>query len=307
MDLKVKSTLTTHYTSVIILSPRKHHQFFGKKSKFKDLKLMHDMNKINNPASFPSARVVHWEKSDGVNFAIALARITGWMLQVDWLTGEQEATEKDMIPVRVYVETNQDVVFDFTGKKGIFAFNKYIIQPVAGGRVRAGKTYISTRCYQEEDLLLMPLRVQADEQEIERAKRAILANLPFLHQIPKRQNPEIPAYLASKYSHGNCIPFAQALSDLTGFPAMGISVSRFHPDCGNNPGFCHAIVMHPDGSVEDSWGKQTLQQVLDRFYILEYTISTSIYQQHKLRQQMQYEELYQQAFTTAKSLLETGH
>ncbi|MFF5384210.1 hypothetical protein [Pedobacter suwonensis] len=256
-----------------------------------------------NSAAFPPALISHWEKSDGINFAIALARITGWMLQVDWLTGSQETTENEMIPVRVYVETNQDVVFDFTGKKGIMAFNQYVIRRVAASRVRPDKTYISTRCYQEENLLEMPLRVKANEAEIERATKAIFANPSFLALIPKRQNPEIPAYLASKFSHGNCIPFAQALSELTGLQAMGISVSRYHPDCGNKLGFCHVVILHPDGSVEDSWGKQSLQQVLDRFYILEYTMNRDIYLLHQTRQKFESAQYYEDAYILAKSLL----
>jgi len=261
------------------------------------------MNSKHNPAGFPPALINHWEKSDGINFAIALARITGWMLQVDWLTGSQETTEDEMIPVRAYVETNQDVVFDFTGKKGIMAFNQYVIRPVAAGRVKPDKTYISTRCYQEENLLEMPMRIKANQLEIERATKAILENVNFLKLIPKRQNPEISAYLASKFSHGNCIPFAQALSEITGSPVMGISVSRYKPDCGNKLGFCHVVVVHPDGTVEDSWGKQTLKKVLDRFYIMDYIMNEEIYLFHQARQKYEAAAYYEDAYILAKSLL----
>ena len=36
----------------------------------------------------------HWEKSDGVNFAVALSRITGGMLQVDSLSPHENCPEK---------------------------------------------------------------------------------------------------------------------------------------------------------------------------------------------------------------------
>lgn len=68
---------------------------------------------------FTSDQIRNWENKDGVNFAIALARITGWLLHVDWLTIDQHAKVKDMTPLRVYVGIDTDYIFDFNGKKHI--------------------------------------------------------------------------------------------------------------------------------------------------------------------------------------------
>ena len=254
---------------------------------------------------FAESDLKHWEKSDGVNFAVALSRITGWMLQVDWLSPQENSPEKDLKPLRVYVETNGNTVFDFTGKRSVAAFNKYVILPIGSKRTKTGRDHIATRCYDEAGLKDLPLREQPSEYEIQRAKEKILANTDFLAIIPERQNPEIPAYLASQFSHGNCIPFAAAIQDLTELPALGISVSRYHRDCMNQPGFCHAIIMHPDGLVEDSWGRQPLAEVLDRFYIEEYTMDEDIFKIHQERQKREFPIRYHNAYTAAKSILDS--
>jgi hypothetical protein len=256
-------------------------------------------------SNFPEALVKHWEKSDGVNFAIALGRLTGWMLQVDWLASEQHSLEADMTPVRVYVETNNDVIFDFTGKKSMKAFHKYVILPIGIKRSKTRSESIDTRCYSEQKLREMPLKVKATEYEIEKATKAILANPSYLSFIPKRQNPDIPAHIASQFSHGRCVPFAEALKDLSGLTAVGISVIKYNEDCANQLGFCHTVIQHTDGLVEDAWGKQTLQQVLDRFYIDECEMSQEIFDLHRSRQQHEFPEIYKEAYEMAKNLLQS--
>lgn len=247
--------------------------------------------------------IKRWEKSDGIDFAIALARLTGWMLQVDWLTLNEHDAEKNMIPVRVYVETNRDIVFDFTGKRSVMAFHKYIIRPIAFKRSRMRNEHIATRCYSEEALRELPLKVQASEDEIQKATDAILAHATYLNLVPKRLNPEIPAYIASGFSHGNCVPFAHAFHDVTGLPAVGIEVSKYADNCANPLGFCHSVILHPDGQVEDSWGKQPLAEVLERFYIREYRMNPDIYYNRKVIQMREYPDRYHKAYELAISLL----
>ncbi|MEJ2880379.1 hypothetical protein [Pedobacter sp. GR22-6] len=252
---------------------------------------------------FPESLKQHWENNDGVDFAIALARLTGWMLQVDWLTGHEHAEIKDMIPVRVYVETNRDIVFDFMGKKSVMAYNQHIIRKIAMKRVKGDKQHIATRCYTEEALRELPLRVRASEHGIEKATAAILANRDFLALIPVRQNPYISGHDASQFSHGNCVPYAEALHDLTGLTPLGIEVSKYSQDCGSKLGFCHAVILHADGNVEDSWGTQPLSVILERFYIEEYQINEQIFLDAKQRQRRDYSDRYQAAYDKALYLL----
>lgn len=253
--------------------------------------------------SFPDVLIKQWENNDGVDFAIALARLTGWMLQVDWLAGSENEELENMIPVRVYVETNRDVVFDFTGKKSIMAFNKYVITPLAMKRIKKGVQNISTRCYTEEALRELPLRVRATNYGIERATIALLANTDYLALIPKRQNLHISGHDASQFSHGNCVPYAEAIHDLTNLPAVGIEVLKYADECGSRLGFCHAVILHPDGNVEDSWGIQPLSVILERFYIKEYKMGPQIFLEAKERQRKEYSERYDKAYVKARSLL----
>jgi len=258
---------------------------------------------ISNSSAFPNSLIKHWEKSDGINFAIALSRITGWILQIDLLTPHENAPLDELIPLRAYVETNEDIIYDFTGKRGIIAFNRYVVMPIAVQRATNGKEHICTRCYEEIGLTEVKLRERPSEIEIERATKAIIANSAFLEMIPKRLNPEIPAYHAVKFSQGNCIPFAEALSSITGLSAFGLSVTKYRPECGNPLGFCHVVLMHADGTVEDSWGRQDLEQVLKRFYILEFELEKEIYSYHRERQLREYPDRYQQAYDLAIKLL----
>lgn len=255
------------------------------------------------PKNFPDALLKQWEKNDGVDFAISLARLTGWMLQVDWLTSDEDDDVQNMIPLRVYVETNRDLVFDFIGKKSVMAFNKYVIQPIAFQRLRNGFKNITTRCYTEEALRDLPLRVRLSNYGIEKATLAILAHPTFLSSIPKRQNPEIPAQEASQFSQGNCVPFAEVMHELTNLPAMGIEVSKYSDVCGSLLGFCHAVIMHPDGNVEDSWGIQPLSVILERFYIEEYQMSEQIFLDAKARQRRESLDLYNEAYKKASNVL----
>lgn len=261
------------------------------------------VNKAIKSKPFPEILLKQWENNDGVDFAIALARLTGWMLQVDWLAAGEHDEIENMIPVRVYVETNRDVVFDFTGKKSIMAFNKYVIMPIAMKRIKNGVQNIATRCYTEDALRELPLRVRSSNYGIERATTAILANLDYLALIPKRQNPHISGHDASQFSHGNCVPFAEAIHDLTGLPAVGIEVFKYADECGSRLGFCHALIFHPDGNVEDAWGIQPLSVILERFYITDYQMSPEIFLEAKERQRKEYSDRYNKAYAKARNLL----
>ncbi|KQB99842.1 hypothetical protein [Pedobacter sp. Hv1] len=252
---------------------------------------------------FPDALIKQWEKNDGVDFAIALARITGWILQVDWLCSREDDDVHDMVPLRVYVETNRDVVFDFTGKKSMMAFHKYTIMPIASKRLKNGLQNKATRSYTEQELREMPLRVRASDYGIEKATQAILANSAYLALIPKRENSYISGHDAVLFSQGNCVPFADAVQQLTSLPAVGIEVSAYSEECGSQLGFCHAVILHPDGTVEDSWGVQPLSVILERFYIKDYQISPQIFEDAKQRHIRENPDRYMHAYKKAVSLL----
>lgn len=62
---------------------------------------------VKKTTQFPEYILRDWETSDGVNFAIALRRITGWLLHVDWWspTNDKEVVEnmKSLCPEPIKV------------------------------------------------------------------------------------------------------------------------------------------------------------------------------------------------------------
>jgi len=215
---------------------------------------------------FPEYLMKDWENTDGVNFAIALARITGWLLHVDWWTPSEDAPVEDMRSVRVYVGTDGDAIYDFNGKKKIQAYIKYVIEPIAVKRATQNKGSVLTRFYSEADLRKLPLRVKANYANIKAAEDVIRRNKEFLDKIPPRINPEIPADIAGKYSFGWCVVFAEVIEELRGLPAVAMIADKYDPSVAiNKPGYFHSVNLHPDGEVEDSWGKQPVEKILERF------------------------------------------
>jgi len=107
--------------------------------------------KAKNNGQFPEYILRDWEANDGVNFAIALSRITGWILKVDWLspTDENEIVEK-MKPLRVYVQNNSNQIYDIKGKQTINTYTNNIIMPLC--RKRGYKDVnIVERIYSEQE------------------------------------------------------------------------------------------------------------------------------------------------------------
>jgi hypothetical protein len=163
--------------------------------------------KQKTKGKFPDQLIREWEKSDGVNFAIALARASGWLLQVDWWAQSQNDTVDEMKSLRVYVATDGDAVYDFNGKKLIQAYNQYVVTPIAQKRKYTGAG-ISSRFYSEEKLWTLPLRGKPSESAILKAADA-LRKYPFLlEKMPRRINPEVPAHLAANLLMGS-VPCSQ--------------------------------------------------------------------------------------------------
>lgn len=250
--------------------------------------------------AFSQALQKEWENADGVNFALALARLTGWAISVDWYTEDQFAKEIDMIPLRVHVETDQNVIFDLTGKKSVAAYNQYTLMPLAQKRVHSGRGGIVNRHYSEEKVWTLPIRICPSELKIANALQTISKNSAFLDQIPKRLNPEVPAYIACEFSFGRCAPYAEALSEIKNLPAVAIIAEKYSEMFGNTKlGYCHSVVMHPDGEAEDAWGKQPLQTILNRYGVIKFSfdqdLQNRIIQEAKNESMEKYNQIYDRA------------
>lgn len=237
--------------------------------------------KIKQRAAFAPQLVEEWEGDDCVNFAVALARLTGWLLHVDWWSTSTERKEDisldQLTPLRAYVANNRDQIFDVRGIRSISEFNQRVLIPLAQkiGSVNGG---VYTRFYDEEKLSSLPLRSHPDEAKIARAIAEIQANRHFLAGIPARKPPSIPAYQAARYTYGRCAAYAEAMHDLAGLQPVALLAVRFTPQFEgtrrSESGYFHSVVLHPDGMAEDSWGKASLDEIASRFGVVEFKTSS---------------------------------
>lgn len=234
--------------------------------------------KLKQRAAFAPALVDEWESEDCVNFAVALARVTDWLLQVDWwvpsLDPDNNVGLEDCKPLRLYVADNNDRVFDVRGHRTVDEFNARTIRPMA---VRHGMGGVRTRYYPESMLASLPLRCAPDRVKVDSAARAIQANAAYLNPIPKRAAPCVPAAEAADFIYGRCSAYAQVLSELTGLEPVALMAIRFKPgmsgsDTGSD-GYVHSLVLHADGTGEDSWGKADISQIAERFGVTQFRLS----------------------------------
>lgn len=236
--------------------------------------------KIKQRAAFRSELIEAWEAEDCVNFAVALARLTQWLLHVDWWSPSTDyhadISIDQLKPLRVYVADNHDQIFDVRGVKSIFDFNKGTIESLAK---KFGTGGVRTRFYDEAALSSLPLRSLPDETKIAQATEAIKANPYFLAAVPPRQSPCIPAHQAARFTYGRCAAFAEVMHELTGLQPTALLAVRFSPlfegARRSATGYFHSVVLHPDGLAEDSWGKAPLNEIAGRFGVVEFTTSSA--------------------------------
>jgi hypothetical protein len=265
--------------------------------------------KIKQRAAYRPELIDAWEAEDCVNFAVALARLTGWLLHVDWWepSTEQSAAIPDdqLKPLRVYVADNHDLIFDVRGVKSIVDFNVGTIAPLAR---RYGTGGVRTRFYDEAALSSLPLRSLPDEGKIAAATEAIKVNTYFLAAIPPRQPPFIPAHKAARFTFGRCAAFAEAMHGLTGLYPTALLAVRFLPKFEGTRrsanGYFHSVVLHPDGLGEDSWGKAPLHEIARRFGVVEFTASSDEHQIVVNNLKSSSADLYEEARQDAMALVQ---
>ncbi|MFN4313279.1 MAG: hypothetical protein ACK4E0_03225 [Chitinophagaceae bacterium] len=249
---------------------------------------------------FPEYILRDWEASDGVNFAVALARITGWLLHVDWWspTDNKEVVE-NMKSLRVYVGTNSNHIYDLKGKYTIATFTNNIIMSIAKKR---GEDYGAgvTRYYSEAKLFTLPLRVKPDESRIKAAQEIINAHKSFLEQIQQRLEPNVPADIAAKFTFGKCNPFATALHDLKGYKPVAIIAKEYNKLFAlSKTGYAHSFVFDNNGNALDVWGNDTVENITQRFGIVKYDLDETehfkVNQKLKSNSPDEYAEIYEEA------------
>lgn len=268
--------------------------------------------KLKQRVAFAPQLVVEWEADDCVNFAVALARLTGWLLHVDWWSTSTEQRDDipldQLKPLRVYVADNRDRIFDVRGIRSIVDFNKRVLMDRIH-KIGTGSGGVYTRHYDEAGLASLPLRSSPDEAKIGRAMAEIQSNRYFLAGIPARKPPCIPAYQAARFTYGLCAAFAEAMRELTGLQPVALLAIRFSPlfegTRRSESGYFHSVVLHPDGMAEDSWGKASLEDIASRFGVIEFKTSSD---EHRIvieKIQRSSIDRYESALRDASDLIRT--
>lgn len=254
----------------------------------------------SNSEQFTKEQLKSWEDSDGINFAIALTRITGWLLHVDWWN--QDHSNKDvhkMKSLRVYVEDDTKNIFDIRGKMSLNPFCNNIILPLAK-KIGKGKGEVLTRFYSEEKIFTLPLRVKPSEERIKSAEIAIRKNLDFLSKIPLRKSPFVPAHLAAEFTFGRCAPFSEAMKDIMNKKAIAIIAIEYNKQFNlSRLGYAHSINLNVDGSAEDVWGIEDIEKIVERFGITKYKLDENehikVVKTLKQNSSDKYDEAYNEA------------
>ena len=255
--------------------------------------------KSKNP-QFPDYVLRDLEANNGLNFAIALARITGWLLHIDWWTptDDQEIAE-NMKLLRVYVGNNSNQIYDLKGKHTITTFKMSIIDPILKKR---GAPYggLLTRYYSEESIFALPLKVKPDEGRIKAAEKIINEHKDFLEKIPKRQMPNIPAHIAADFTFGLCNPFATALSELKGYKPIAMIAKEYNPSFKlTKPGYVHSFNFDNSGNALDVWGIDSIENIASRFGITRYELDEEehlmVAQRLKRNTPEKYEDAYKKS------------
>lgn len=234
--------------------------------------------------NFSIPLIDEWEADDCVNFAIALARLTGWLLHVDWWVTDptEDLSENEMKPLRVYVADNRDGIFDVRGVKTITEFNQSTIIRLAKKK-GLGFGGVRTRFYTEAMLATLPLRSLPNEDKISKAVDVINSHPLYLNAIPSKPQSRIPAYDAARYTFGRCVAYAEAMCELIGLQPVAIMGKRFAPlyegTKRSADGYFHSIVVHPNGMGEDAWGIAPIEDIAGRFGAIEFEISANVHQE----------------------------
>jgi len=254
--------------------------------------------KKKKTALFPEYILRDWEASDGVNFAVALARITGWLLHVDyWTPTDNKEAVENMKSLRVYVGTNSNYIYDIKGKQTIATFTNNIIKPILKQR---GANYggVSTKYYSETKLFTLPLRVKPDEGRIENAEKLIRSNAEFLNVVQKRKAPNVPAHIAANFTFGQCNPFATALNDLKNYKPIALIAKEYNKLFElSKVGYIHSFNYDKEGNAIDVWGKDTVENIAQRFGVTKYELDEvehfKVSNKLKTNSPEKYDEIYE--------------
>ena len=206
----------------------------------------------------------------GLHHAIAFERLTGWPVH-----GTFVGTEA----IRYHNEDGWLSIFDARGIMLPKQHSGLVIGPIVSARPwpwsaanQDGHLEIGCKCLGEEGVIAKGAMVS--RHLLEQADAAIRANRVYLDLVQFRGEPRFPASALHRYAFGRCVIFAEALAKVRGLPAVTMlptgtaDWTEIKADQMQ-----HAAVLHPDGDLEDVWGKAPVKRIADRYGFTHWRLS----------------------------------
>lgn len=223
------------------------------------------------PGRFDPAYQADVEADRGLHHAVAFERITGWPVHGTFVGKEA---------VRFHNEDGWLWSFDVRGIMTAAQHSERVTQPLVMARSwprsaanAAGHLEIGCTCMGEEGVEAAGLSL--DPTQLARSEATIRANRAYLALVPARPAPRFPASALQRYAFGQCVVFAEALARVRGLPAVTMLPATIADWAQIKPDqMQHAAVQHPDGELEDVWGKVAPARIAGRYGITAWRLST---------------------------------
>jgi hypothetical protein len=273
--------------------------------------------KLKKAAAFQHDMIVRWEARICIDFALALSQMTGWLLHIDWLdlgiSGQNQVRSTGRLrPLRIYVGDDKNQVFDVRGIKTFDNFRLRTIYPLAAtacgksGGMPVGN--IVTKAYGEDELACLPTLPAIDAFLIQQAKATMRDNGRFMSQIPVRPEPRIPPEVAFRYSAGECQIFAEALGEARGVEPVALVARSFRNGVTaptDEHGYVHSMLVYADGTCEDAWGRQRIEDVSQRYGLREWALDRDYHRRVIEEMRVRMPERFESAISEARTIVST--
>jgi len=218
---------------------------------------------MKGPGRFDPTYQSEVEGDRGLHHALAFERVTGWPTHGTYV-GEEA--------IRFHNEGPGQWTFDIRGIMSAAQHSQWVTQPIVMTRADWPHSAVNNSGYLEIGCTCMGAEgvaaagIATDSDRIARAEAIIRANKAYLALVPTRSLPHFPAAALRRYAFGRCVVFAEALSRIRRLPAVAMLPEALADWADVDPDqMQHAAILHPDGELEDVWGKFPPAVIAERY------------------------------------------
>jgi len=211
------------------------------------------------------------ERDRSLHHALAFERVTGWPIHGTYVGDEA---------IRFHNEGPSHWIFDVRGIISAAQHSQWVTQPIVMARRDWPPSAINSEGYLEIGCTCMGAGgvsergITIDLDQIAKAEAIIRKNQAYLALVPTRPLPHYPAATLRRYAFGRCVVFAEALSRIRGLPAVTLVPEALADWAEVRPDqMQHAAVLHPDGELEDVWGKYPTASIAERYGFARWRLS----------------------------------